>query len=80
MRKRNRFLILRITILQVTRNRDRSAHRMIMLLSVIYRFSQGYKSEALDNIHSLFKQNIKSCNAKRRRHATPEKGEKQQLV
>ena len=34
------------------------------------------KSEALENIHSLFKQNIKSCNAKRRRHATPEKGEK----
>ena len=25
------------------------------------------KSEALDNIYSLFKQNIKSCNAKRRR-------------
>ena len=36
------------------------------------------KSEALDNIFSLFKQNIKSCNAKRRRHATPENGEKQQ--
>ena len=36
------------------------------------------KSEALDNIYSLFKQNIKSCNAKRRRHATPENGEKQQ--
>ena len=33
---------------------------------------------ALDNIHSLFKQNIKSCNAKWRRHAMPEKGEKQQ--
>ena len=25
------------------------------------------KSEALDNIYGLFKQNIKSCNAKRRR-------------
>ena len=25
------------------------------------------KSEAVDNIYSLFKQNIKSCNAKRRR-------------
>ena len=25
------------------------------------------KSEALDNIYSLFKQNIKSCNAKRRK-------------
>ena len=25
------------------------------------------KSEALNNIYSLFKQNIKSCNAKRRR-------------
>ena len=25
------------------------------------------KNEALDNIFSLFKQNIKSCNAKRRR-------------
>ena len=25
------------------------------------------KREALDNIYSLFKQNIKSCNAKRRR-------------
>ena len=25
------------------------------------------KSEAFDNIYSLFKQNIKSCNAKRRR-------------
>ena len=36
------------------------------------------KSEALDNIYSLFKQNIKSCNAKQLRHATPEKGEKQQ--
>ena len=36
------------------------------------------KREALDNIYSLFKQNIKSCNAKRRRHATPENGEKQQ--
>ena len=36
------------------------------------------KSEALDNIYSLFKQNIKSCNAKRRRHVTPENGEKQQ--
>ena len=35
------------------------------------------KSEALDN-NSLFKKNIKSCNAKRRRHATPENGEKQQ--
>ena len=35
------------------------------------------KSEALDNIYSLFKQNIKSCNAKRRRHTTPENGEKQ---
>ena len=33
------------------------------------------KSEALDNIYSLLKQNIKSCNAKRRRHATPENGE-----
>ena len=36
------------------------------------------RSEALDNIYSLFKQNIKSCNAKRLRHATQEKGEKQQ--
>ena len=36
------------------------------------------KSEALDNIYSLLKQNIKSCNAKRRRHATPENGKKQQ--
>ena len=36
------------------------------------------KSEALDNNYSLFKKNIKSCNAKRRRHATPENGEKQQ--
>ena len=35
------------------------------------------KSEALDNIYSLFKQNIKSCNAKRRRHATTANGEKQ---
>ena len=35
------------------------------------------KSEALDNIYSFFKQNIKSYNAKRRRQ-TPEKGEKQQ--
>ena len=34
------------------------------------------KSEAL--VYSLFKQNIKSCNAKRRRHATPESDEKQQ--
>ena len=38
------------------------------------------KSEALDNIYILFKQNIKSCNAKRRRHTTPENGEKQQKV
>ena len=30
------------------------------------------KSEALDNIYSFFKQNIKSGNAKRGRHATPE--------
>ena len=30
------------------------------------------KSEALDNIYILFKQNTKSCNAKRGRHATPE--------
>ena len=35
-------------------------------------------SEALDNIYTLFKQNIKSCNAKRRRHAKPENGVKQQ--
>ena len=34
----------------------------------------------LDNIYSLFKQNMKSCNAKRRRHATPENGEKQQWI
>ena len=33
---------------------------------VISRFRRA-KSEALDNIYSLFKQNIKSCNAKRRR-------------
>ena len=31
-----------------------------------YRFSQGW-SKALDNFYSLLKQNIKSCNAKRRR-------------
>ena len=36
------------------------------------------KSEALDNNYSLFKQNITSCNVKRRRHPTPENGEKQQ--
>ena len=36
------------------------------------------KSEALDNIYSLFKERIKSCNAKRRRHATTANGEKQQ--
>ena len=35
------------------------------------------ESETLDNIHSLFKQNMKSCNAKRRKE-TPENGEKQQ--
>ena len=29
------------------------------------------KSEALDNIYSLLKQNIKSCNVKQRRHPTP---------
>ena len=28
--------------------------------------------------HSLFKQHIKSCNAKRQRHAMPENDEKQQ--
>ena len=36
------------------------------------------KSEALDDIYSLFKQNTKSCKAKRRRHATLENGEQQQ--
>ena len=35
-------------------------------------------SEALENIYSLFKQNMKSCNAKRRGHATPKNDEKQQ--
>ena len=35
------------------------------------------KSEALDNIYSLLKKNIKSCNAKAAK-ATPENGEKQQ--
>ena len=52
-----------------------------------YIFSSKYiglaraKSEALDNMYSLFslfKQNITSCNAKRRRQARPDNGEKQQ--
>ena len=34
MRKRNSFLILRITIFELAKNRDRSAHRMVMLLSL----------------------------------------------
>ena len=39
------------------------------------------KSEALDNIYSLFKQSIKSCNAKRRRYATPQNcGKEQQWI
>ena len=36
------------------------------------------KSEALDNIYSLFKQNIKSCDTKQRKHAMRENSEKQQ--
>ena len=35
-------------------------------------------SGALDNIYSLLKQNIKSCNAKQQARSTPENGEKQQ--
>ena len=34
MRRRNSFLILRITIFEVAKNRDRSAHLMVMLLSL----------------------------------------------
>ena len=37
---------------------------------LIYRLGRA-KSEALDNIDSSFKQNIKSCNAKRRTKAAP---------
>ena len=33
----------------------------------MYTYLARAKSEALDNFYSLFKQNIKSCNAKRRR-------------
>ena len=36
------------------------------------------KSEVLDNIYSLFKQNIKSCDTKQRKHAMRENSEKQQ--
>ena len=36
------------------------------------------KSEALDNIYSLFKQNIKLCDTKQRKHAMRENSEKQQ--
>ena len=39
---------------------------LILLCCKIYRFSQA-KIEALDNIYSLLKQNIKSCFAKRQR-------------
>ena len=35
------------------------------LNQILYIDIAGAKSEALDNIYSLFKQNIKSCNAKR---------------
>ena len=42
-----------------------SIHSMVQspLIRIIYRFNQA-KSEALDNIKSLVKQDIKSCNAK----------------
>ena len=40
-----------------------------------YIYLSKTKSETLDNIHSLFKQNRKSC---KRRKETPENGEKQQ--
>ena len=39
----------------------------ITIISVIYSQLARAKSENLDNIYSSFKQNIKSCNAKRRR-------------
>ena len=35
------------------------------LNQILYIDIAGAKSEALDNIYSLFKRNIKSCNAKR---------------
>ena len=47
------------------------------MINVIFIYLARAKSEAVDNIYSLFKQNIKWCNAKRRRQS-PVNGEKQQ--
>ena len=44
-----------------------SGLRSFEMINIIYRDLARAKSEALDNIYSLFKQNIKWCNAKRRR-------------
>ena len=44
-----------------------SGLRSFEMISIIYRDLARAKSEALDNIYSLFKQNIKWCNAKPRR-------------
>ena len=54
------------------------AEKYLWPLWIIYRFSQG-KSEALFNIYSLLKQNIKSCNAKKNGE-DKENGKKQQEV
>ena len=52
-------------------------YRLISILHV-NRWESRIIYTTFDNIYSLFKQNIKSCNAKRRRHATPKNDEKQQ--
>ena len=44
-----------------------SGLRSFEMINIIYRDLARAKSEALDNFCSLFKQNIKWCNAKRRR-------------
>ena len=44
-----------------------SGLRSFEMINMIYRDLARAKSEALDNIYSLVKQNIKWCNAKLRR-------------
>ena len=58
MRKINNFLILRITILEVTKNRDRSAHRLIMLLS----------GKCMNHISDLEMKLTGRCNSASNRH------------
>ena len=46
-----------------------SGLRSFEMINIIYRDLARAKSEALDNIYSLFKQNIKWCNCKLRRQS-----------